>query len=201
MRLRDEETLSPEAERDLAALDAALAGRPVPEDEALAELARDLRAERPVPEPRFGAELDERAAEGFRGAGAGGALARLRERLAATPPRRCSLPPGPWRPWPSSRGWRSRRRHFSVAAPMTRRRSRPSLRAGGRRGAGAERRRGRGGVRRAHRRGDRARGRRAPRDPRPEPAQRPRPRPGRAQGRARRPDHALDRARRGAGRR
>ena len=94
MRLRDEETLSAEAERDLAALDAALAGEPVPENEALADLARELRAERPVPEPRFGAELDARAAEGFRGAGPSGAVARLRERISATPPRRLLAPAG-----------------------------------------------------------------------------------------------------------
>lgn len=94
MKQRDEETLSPEAERDLAALDAALAGEPTTENEALAELARELRAERPVPEPRFGAELDARAAEGFRGAGPGGPLARLRERIAATPPRRMLAPAG-----------------------------------------------------------------------------------------------------------
>jgi Domain of unknown function (DUF4349) len=94
MRLRDEETLNPEAERDLAVLDAALAGEPTPENEALAELARELRAERPVPEPRFGAELDAQAAEGFRGAGPSGAVARLRERLAAAPPRRLLAPAG-----------------------------------------------------------------------------------------------------------
>jgi hypothetical protein len=94
MRLREEETLSPEAERDLAALDAALAGRPVPESRGLAELARELRAERPEPEPRFADELDARAAEGFRGAPPSGPIARLRERIAATPPRRMLAPAG-----------------------------------------------------------------------------------------------------------
>src|SRR5215207_538924 len=94
MRLREEETLSAEAERDLAALDAALAGRPAPENEALAELARALRAERPEPEPRFTDELDARAAEGFRGSPPLGPLARLRERIAATPPRRMLAPAG-----------------------------------------------------------------------------------------------------------
>jgi Domain of unknown function (DUF4349) len=94
MRLRDEEKLSAEVESDLAALDAALAGDPVPEDEALADLARELRAERPVAEPRFGAELDARAAEGFRGAGPTRPLTRLRERLAAAPPRRMLAPAG-----------------------------------------------------------------------------------------------------------
>jgi hypothetical protein len=94
MKQRDDETLTAEAERDLAALDAALAGEPVPENQALAELARELRAERPTPEPRFGAELDARAAEGFRGARPSGPLARLRERIAATPPLRMLAPAG-----------------------------------------------------------------------------------------------------------
>ena len=94
MRLREEETLSAEAERDLAALDAALAGRPAPENEALAELARALRAERPEPEPRFTDELDARAVEGFRGSPPRNPLARLRERIAATPPRRMLAPAG-----------------------------------------------------------------------------------------------------------
>jgi Domain of unknown function (DUF4349) len=94
MRLRDEETLSPEAEHDLEALDAALAGKPVPENEALAQLAHELRAERPAPEPRFTEDLDARAAEGFRGASHPGPFARLRERLATTPPRRMLAPAG-----------------------------------------------------------------------------------------------------------
>ena len=94
MKLRDEGTLSAEAERDLAALDAALEGRPAPENEAIARLARDLRAKRPAPHPRFTEDLDERAAEGFRGAGRPGPVARLRDRLAATPPRRMLAPAG-----------------------------------------------------------------------------------------------------------
>jgi Domain of unknown function (DUF4349) len=94
MRLRDEETPSAEVERDLAALDAALEGKPVSENEAIAELARDLRAERPVPDSGFTQDLDARAAEGFRGAGGAGPFARLRERLAATPPRRVLAPAG-----------------------------------------------------------------------------------------------------------
>src|SRR5688500_9656084 len=94
MRLREDETMSAEVERDLEALDAALAGEPVPEDEGLAQLVRELRAERPAPAPTFAEELDARAAEGFRGAGGPGPLARLRERLAATPPRRMLAPAG-----------------------------------------------------------------------------------------------------------
>ena len=93
MRLRDDETLSPEAERDLEALEAALAGRPAG-DESLALLVRDLRAERPAPGPEFTAELDARGAEGFRGAGPAGAFSRLLERAAAAPPRRILAPAG-----------------------------------------------------------------------------------------------------------
>jgi hypothetical protein len=68
MRLREKEPrLSPEAERELAALDAALADRPVDvRHAALAELARELRVERPRPRPDFVAELDFQAAAGFR---------------------------------------------------------------------------------------------------------------------------------------
>jgi hypothetical protein len=68
MRLREKEhRLSPEEERELAALDAALADRPVDaRHAALAELARELRVERPRPRPDFVAELDFQAAAGFR---------------------------------------------------------------------------------------------------------------------------------------
>ena len=52
--------------RELAALDDALAGRPVDPDLAdLAELAIVVRDERPVPDPAFGSSLDERAERGF----------------------------------------------------------------------------------------------------------------------------------------
>jgi hypothetical protein len=95
MRLREDETLTPEAERELEALEAALAGRPVdPELAELAELARELRAERPRPRTEFSAELDERAGAGFPRSGAAGRVARLRERLATTPPRRVLAPAG-----------------------------------------------------------------------------------------------------------
>ena len=52
--------------RELAALDDALAGRPVDPDLAgLAELAVAVRDERPVPDPVFVRSLDERARRGF----------------------------------------------------------------------------------------------------------------------------------------
>jgi hypothetical protein len=52
--------------RELAALDDALAGRPVDPDLAdLAELAILVRDERPAPDPAFAYSLDERARRGF----------------------------------------------------------------------------------------------------------------------------------------
>jgi hypothetical protein len=52
--------------RELAALDDALAGRPVDPDLAdLAELAALVRDERPVPDPAFASSLDERARRGY----------------------------------------------------------------------------------------------------------------------------------------
>ena len=52
--------------RELAALDDALAGRPVDPDLAdLAELATLVRDERPAPDPAFASSLDERARRGF----------------------------------------------------------------------------------------------------------------------------------------
>jgi len=52
--------------RELAALDDALAGRPVDPDLLdLAELAALVRDERPVPDPAFASSLDERAKRGF----------------------------------------------------------------------------------------------------------------------------------------
>jgi Domain of unknown function (DUF4349) len=95
MRLRDDDTLTPEVERELDALEAALAGRPVdPRHAELAELAHELRAERPGPRPEFAAELDERASAGFPRSRAAGRLARLRETLATRPPRRLLAPAG-----------------------------------------------------------------------------------------------------------
>ena len=94
MKLREDETMSREVELGLEALDAALAGRPVPEDEGLAQLVRELRAERAEPQPDFAAELDGRAAHGFPRGEPTSALARLRARVAATPPRRLLAPAG-----------------------------------------------------------------------------------------------------------
>ena len=52
--------------RELAALDDALAGRPVDPDLAdLAEFALLVRDERPAPDPAFAYSLDERARRGF----------------------------------------------------------------------------------------------------------------------------------------
>jgi hypothetical protein len=66
MRLRREPDLDPVTIRELASLDAALAGRPAdPRDGDLAELAVALRDERPGPRPEFALDLDLRARDGF----------------------------------------------------------------------------------------------------------------------------------------
>jgi hypothetical protein len=58
--------LTPDIERELAAVDDALAGRPVPPDlTELGELALLLRDERPEPSPAFGPALDAKVARGF----------------------------------------------------------------------------------------------------------------------------------------
>jgi hypothetical protein len=63
---RPDDTLDPQVERELAALDAALAGEPVDPDLAeLAELALAARAARPEISSEFAARLDGRAAAGF----------------------------------------------------------------------------------------------------------------------------------------
>jgi hypothetical protein len=60
---------SAEARRELTAIDAALAGRPVAaEYGSLARFARELRAARPQADKQFLAGLDARAAQGFDGA-------------------------------------------------------------------------------------------------------------------------------------
>ena len=60
--------LTPEMERELTAVDDALAGRPVPSDLAdLGELAVALRADRQAPSAAFGDALDTRVRRGFRG--------------------------------------------------------------------------------------------------------------------------------------
>ena len=93
MRLREREMpLDPEVERELDAIDRAIAREPVdPDLEPLAELARALREERVDAEPGFAANLDQQVAEGFPrpGALAGSQrLAKLREKLTVVPPRR-----------------------------------------------------------------------------------------------------------------
>jgi uncharacterized protein DUF4349 len=66
MRLRRTDTIDPAIERELQALDAALAGAPVEaEHEELRDLAVALQAARPVAPPSFGADLDARVAAGF----------------------------------------------------------------------------------------------------------------------------------------
>src|SRR5215208_219752 len=57
--------LSPDVERELEALDDALAGRRVAPE--LGELALLLREDRPQPDDGFGRRLDRRAQSGFRG--------------------------------------------------------------------------------------------------------------------------------------
>jgi hypothetical protein len=67
MRLLEREMPpDPEIERELEALDRALAGEPVePDLEHLAQLARELRSERPQPTAEAEGRLDELAAGGF----------------------------------------------------------------------------------------------------------------------------------------
>ena len=67
MRLRERELpLDPEIERELDAIDRALAGRPFdPQLEDLALLAAEIRTERPEPTAEAEAHLDGLAAEGF----------------------------------------------------------------------------------------------------------------------------------------
>lgn len=70
MRLRRDEALSAEAERELEALERALAGDPVDREfEQLAALATDLRAERPAPGGDWSRELDRQVESGFGRAG------------------------------------------------------------------------------------------------------------------------------------
>ena len=60
-----------------------------------AELAGALREIRPTPRPEFAAELDARAAAGFRRDSRwASAASRIRARLASTPPRRLIAPAG-----------------------------------------------------------------------------------------------------------
>ena len=97
MRQREQHELSDEARRELDALDRALAGEPVDaEYDAVAKLARDMRASRPEPAARFADRLDERAAAGFVPADDGepSAASRLRGWLAGVRPMRALAPAG-----------------------------------------------------------------------------------------------------------
>ena len=68
MRLRKEPEPSPEVVRELAAVDAVLAGAPMEaEYDELRDLTLALREERPKPRPEFALGLDLRAREGFSG--------------------------------------------------------------------------------------------------------------------------------------
>src|SRR5436190_22960087 len=95
-RTRTVERLEPQVERELAALDAALAGLDVPHDLTdHAALATALRDERPSIDAEFAALLDDRAAAGFpRGAGPAPRSAGLLDRLRAMPARRLLAPAG-----------------------------------------------------------------------------------------------------------
>jgi hypothetical protein len=94
MKLRDE-PLDPEAERELDAVDAALAGRAVaPELAGWAELTELLVEQRPEADPAWSAELDARAASRFRPEGGGGSWRDALDRLKAMPPRRIAGPAG-----------------------------------------------------------------------------------------------------------
>lgn len=95
MRRRD--VLDPEVERELAALDAALAGEAVePGLDELAALAMDVRAERPLPADEYAARLDAWAASGFAAESAPTPLQASRPKLLSTlrnrAPRRLLLP-------------------------------------------------------------------------------------------------------------
>ena len=66
MSLRRTSTLPDDVQRDLEAIDTALAGGEVdPDLRELAELSLAVRDTRPQPRPGFAALLDERAASGF----------------------------------------------------------------------------------------------------------------------------------------
>lgn len=106
MRRRDRAS-DPDAARELAAIDAALAGGTVGPDEAdLARLATLLVAERPTPDPQFRAALDDRVASRF----AQGSADALRDRAQARdtdtprPPRRGLLGRIPLLPAASATG-------------------------------------------------------------------------------------------------
>jgi Domain of unknown function (DUF4349) len=105
MRLRErfergrDEPLTPQDERELAAVEAGLAGLELDRDLAeLGLLAQSLRDERELPSAQFSAKLDEWAAAGFPREAAPDGVRRglegLRKRLVSTPPRRILAPAG-----------------------------------------------------------------------------------------------------------
>src|SRR5215210_297340 len=92
MRLREDDALDSRVERELAALDAAMAGDGVDPDLAdLAELAAALAEMRETPSAKFAAELDSRAAAGFTRRREGADLWR---RFRAAPLHRRLMPAG-----------------------------------------------------------------------------------------------------------
>ena len=96
---RHSHTIEPDVERELAALEAALAGEPGA-DPVLAALVADARAVRPEPTDAFTARLDDRAAAGFAPEAAASGPTRGRDRAARAAldrrrratPRRALLP-------------------------------------------------------------------------------------------------------------
>lgn len=95
MRQRADVPLDPQAERELAAIDAAMAGRAVdPELADVAALAAALAELRSTPEQDFAAELDENAAAGFPGGERRLPGAALWDRIRSAPLRRRLMPLG-----------------------------------------------------------------------------------------------------------
>ena len=97
MRQREQDELSAEARRELEALDRALAGQPVDAElDAVAQLARELRASRPELPDDVRSRLDERAASGFAGSPSNPAdrLERLRAWFSVIRPIRVLAPAG-----------------------------------------------------------------------------------------------------------
>src|SRR4051812_48480489 len=84
--MRAPDTLPPAVQRDLDAMDAAVAGRaPDGGDALLAELAALLPEDRPAPDPQWARTLDTRAAAGFAKPGGARARRRLTPRWFAAP--------------------------------------------------------------------------------------------------------------------
>jgi hypothetical protein len=94
MKLRDRDPVpDPQAERELHALDEALAGRPVePEMSDLAALAAELRDLRPGPDQAAAARLDDGVAALGEGTAPGRGLAAPWNRFSAAPLRRRLIP-------------------------------------------------------------------------------------------------------------